>query len=133
MFSPDGRWLVYISNESGQDEVYVQAYPGPGGKWSVSTEGGTEPLWSRDGRELFYRQGQQMMAVAGKTESTFSASKPQLLFRGLYLFGEFGNRNYDISPDGQRFLMISQEEAPDQIHVVLNWFEEVKRLVPTGE
>ena len=65
-FSPDGRWLVYTSNESGRTEVYVQPYPGPGGKWQISTEGGTEPVWNRNGRELFYRTGDKMMAVGAR-------------------------------------------------------------------
>jgi len=75
-FSPDGRWLAYISDESGRFEIYVQPYPGPGGKWQISTEGGTEPVWNRNGRELFYRSGGRMMAVDIATQPGFAAGKP---------------------------------------------------------
>ena len=81
-FSPDGHWLAYISNESGRFEVYVQPYPGPGGKWQISTEGGTEPVWNRNGRELFYRSGDKMMSVNIATVPGFTAGKPHMLFQG---------------------------------------------------
>jgi serine/threonine-protein kinase len=136
-FSPDGHWLAYVSNESGRDEVYAQPYPGPGGKWQISTDGGTEPLWNRSGRELFYRSGDKLMAVGISTQPGFVAGKPRQLFKGGYLLSSFGVPNYDVSPDGQRFLMVKpvgQEQAvPTQINVVLNWTEELKRLVPTGK
>jgi eukaryotic-like serine/threonine-protein kinase len=135
-FSPDGHWLAYVSDESGRYEVYVQPYPGPGGKWQISTEGGTEPVWNPNGRELFYRSGDKMMAVDIATQPGFAAGKPRMLFKGQYEGGGPG-ANYDISPDGQRFLMIkpseSAETAPTQINVVLNWFEELKQKVPTGK
>jgi Tol biopolymer transport system component len=136
VFSPDGRWLVYVSDESGRFEIYVQPYPGPGGKWQISTEGGTEPVWNRNGRELFYRSGDKMMAVDISTQPSFAAGKPKVLFTGQYLPTPGTLSNYDVSPDGQRFLMIkpgeSTEAPPTQINVVLNWFEELKRRVPTG-
>ena len=135
-FSPDGRWLAYISNESGRYEVYVQAYPGPGGKWQISTEGGTEPAWNLNGRELFYRSGDKMMAVALDTQPGFSANTPRMLFEGRYETAPVPTNNYDVSPDGQRFLMLKpseQEAAPTQINVVLNWFEELKQKVPAGK
>jgi len=134
MFSPDGRWIAYVSDESGRDEVYVQPFPGPGGKWPVSTDGGVEPQWSPDARELFYRQGEQMMVVAVETQPTFTVGRPRLVFESMYTMGNVGNPNYDISPDGQRFLMIkaTEEEVVGQINVVLNWFEELKRLAPTN-
>ena len=135
-FSPDGRWLVYISDESGRYEIYVQPYPGPGGKWQISTEGGTEPVWNPNGRELFYRSGDKMMAVDITTQPGFSAGTPRMLFEGRYDPAPFPIANYDVSPDGERFLMLkpseSAEAAPTQINVVLNWFEELKRRVPTG-
>jgi Tol biopolymer transport system component len=134
-FSPDGRWLAYISNESGRWEIYVQPYPGPGGKWQISTEGGTEPMWNPKGRELFYRSGEKMMAVDIATQPSFAAGKPRVLFEGRYNPAPGTGTNYDVSPDGQRFLMIKPSEqaqaAPTQINVVLNWFEELKRRVPT--
>jgi dipeptidyl aminopeptidase/acylaminoacyl peptidase len=134
-FSPDGHWLAYNSDESGRYEVYVQPYPGPGGKSQISTEGGTEPVWNPNGRELFYRSGDKMMAVDIATQPGFDEGKPRMLFEGQYEgFGPVAN--YDISPDGQRFLMIKtneQESAPTQINVVLNWFEELKQKVPAGK
>jgi Tol biopolymer transport system component len=136
-FSPDGRWLAYISNESGRNEIYVQPYPGPGGKWQISTDGGTEPVWNRNGRELFYRSGDKMMAVDITTQPGFAAGKPRMLFEGRYEPAPITSPNYDVSPDGQRFLMHkprdSAEAAPTQINVVLNWFEELKQKVPTGK
>jgi eukaryotic-like serine/threonine-protein kinase len=136
-FSPDGRWLAYISNESGRYEVYVQPYPGPGGKWQISTDGGTEPAWNRNGRELFYRSGNKMMAVDMTTQPSFSVGRPRMLFEGRYAQPPFPATNYDVSADGQRFLMLKPVEqaqaAPTQINVVLNWFEELKQKVPTGK
>jgi Tol biopolymer transport system component len=133
-FSPDGRWLAYISNESGRYEVYVQPYPGPGGKWLISTEGGTEPAWNSNGRELFYRSGDKMMAVDIATQPSFTAGKPRVLFEGRYVATPATSPNYDVSRDGQRFLMLKPNEqeasAPTQINVVINWFEELKRRVP---
>jgi len=110
--------------------------PGPGGKWQISTDGGNEPQWNRNGRELFYRDGDKMMAVDISTQSGFAAGKPGKLFEGPYLKNGVGyaRANYDVSADGQRFLMIKAveqgETAPTQINVVLNWTEELKRLVP---
>jgi Tol biopolymer transport system component len=136
-FSPDGHWLAYISDESGRYEVYVQPYPGPGGKWQISKEGGTQPVWNRNGRELFYRSGDKMMAVDIATQPGFSASTPRMLFEGVF-DREWGPvTDYDVSPDGQRFLMVKPAEReqarPTQINVVLNWFEELKRRVPPGK
>jgi hypothetical protein len=134
IFSPDGRWIAYVSTESGRPEIHVRPYPGPGGKWQISTDGGGQPVWNRNGRELFYRNGDKMMAVDITTQPTFSAGKPTLLFEGRYLSGGSPLANFDVSADGQRFLMIkaSEEAPPTQINVVLNWFEELKRRVPTG-
>jgi serine/threonine-protein kinase len=125
-FSPDGKWLAYVSNESGANEVYVQPFPGPGPKWHVSSEGGTDPVWSRDGRELFYRQGDQMMAVKVAAAREFVASKPVRLFEARFSADDSGP-NYDISPDGQSFLLTrgDQMAAAGQLQVVLNWFAEL--------
>jgi serine/threonine-protein kinase len=137
--SPDGRWLAYAADdESGRREIYVQPYPGLGGKFQISTGGGNEPQWSRDGRELFYRSGNKMIAVAIATEGGFVAGKPRQLFEGNYITTLAGwvRANYDVSPDGQRFLMLKRvdqgRERPAQINVVLNWSEELKRLVPAN-
>jgi len=135
-FSPDGRWLAYVSSESGRFEIYVQPYPGPGGKYLISSEGGNEPVWNRNGRELFYRSGDKMMAVDVTTQPRFSVGKPKILFEGRYVPSVGTIPDYDVAADGQRFLMIKlvdqEQAAPIQINVVLNWTEELKRLVPTG-
>jgi Tol biopolymer transport system component/predicted Ser/Thr protein kinase len=131
-FSPDGRWLAYVSDESGRNEVYVQPYPGPGGKWQISTEGGTEPVWARNG-ELFYRNRDKMMAVATNTKANFSADTPKVLFDGQYATYNTMPA-YDVTPDGQRFLLAKTvEQGPQEISVVLNWTEELKQKVPTGK
>ena len=135
-FAPDGRWIAYASDESGRSEIYVRPYPGPGGKWQISTEGGTEPVWNPKGGELFYRSGNKMMAVQHTTQPTFSAGKPRMLFEGPYVPTPRSFPDYDVSPDGQRFLMLKaneQAQPPGQINVVLNWFEELKQKVPTGK
>jgi Tol biopolymer transport system component len=108
VLSPDGRHIAYSSSESGRSEVYVQALPVLVDRRQVSTAGGTEPVWSRDGRELFYRSGDAMMAVSIGTGPTFSAGPPRVLFRGSYFAGD-GLTNYDVAPDGRRFLMIRRD------------------------
>jgi len=127
-FSPDGRWVAYQSNETGHNEVYVVPYPGPGGKVPVSNEGGTEPRWVRNGRELFYRNGDKMMAVDIQTSPAFRVGVPKSLFELHY------GAAYDVSPDGKRFLMLKpaagQNVGSGQLHVVVNWFEELRRRVP---
>jgi Tol biopolymer transport system component len=135
-FSPDGHWLAYVSNESGQWEVYVQPYPGPGGKWQISTGGGTEPVWNPAGRELFYRAGNRMMAVAVTLQPGFSAAKPQVLFEGPWLPTPLTLPNYDVSPDGRRFLMlkaVDEDQDTHQIVVVQNWLEELKQRMAAGK
>ena len=129
VLSPDGRWIAYQADESGRFEVYVRPFSGSGSKHQISTEGGTEPVWAPDGRELFFRNGDKMMVVNINTHPEFKVSKPNLLFRGWYSTDRIA-ANYDISPDGQRFLMIKGEQtAVTQIKVILNWAEELKRLV----
>ncbi|MEX0880601.1 MAG: hypothetical protein WD451_12860 [Thermoanaerobaculia bacterium] len=134
-FSPDGRWVAYTSNESGSWQVYVQPYGGSGGKAQISTGRGTEAVWARDGRELFYRSGDKMMAVTVQVGATFVAGKPRPLFEGNYAMGPVaGFTNYDVTRDGQRFLMVKSEgSAPTQLNVVLNWFEELKRRAGTAK
>lgn len=132
--SPHGRWLAYSSGESGRREVYVRSFPDLLGNWQISTDGGAEPLWSGDGRELFYRNGDKMMVVAISTEPEFTAGLPAQLFEGRYGIDPFGfdAHNYDVSPDGQTFLMVEPIEGGSthtRMNVVLNWFEELKQLV----
>jgi serine/threonine-protein kinase len=135
VLSSDGQWLAYVSTEGGESSVYVSRYSEPEAKWQISgEEGGREPLWSPDGTELFYRSGDRMMVVSIQTEPAFNAGKPTLLFEESYVSSEFDPefQYYDISPDGQRFLMIKEDQQEaGQINVILNWFEELKRLVPT--
>ena len=128
-FSPNGRWVAYVSNDSGRDEVYVRPYSGSGGKITVSNDGGTEPVWAANGKELFYRNGDRVLAAAVATEPTFSTSPPRIIFEGGYERdrGSGGaNANYDVARDGQRFLMIQAPPASPNIVVALNWFEELK-------
>ena len=122
-FSPDGRWVAYTADESGRFEVYVRPFPGPGGRIPISIDGGTEAVWGRNGRELFYRNRDKMMAVAVRTEPAFSAEKPRLLFEGRYEMGAVsGMVNYDVSRDGQRFLMLkSRSSAAVHLDVVLDY------------
>ena len=133
--SPDGEWLAYVSNESGDDEVHVQPYPDVGaGRWQISTDGGTEPLWARNGEELFFRRDGAVIAVRIQTDPAFSVGNPEVIVEGPYLQGILGGRSYDISLDGEQFLMlatITDASAAPQIVIVQNWVEELKRLVPT--
>jgi dipeptidyl aminopeptidase/acylaminoacyl peptidase len=133
-FAPDGRWIAYVSDESGRDEVYVRPYPGQSGKVAVSNGGGRAPVWSRDGRELFYRQGTAVMAVPVTLQPAFTVGKSRRLFEGPYeLPSTGGNPYYDVAPDG-RFVMIRSVDpaAGRQLRVVLNWFEELSRLGTRG-
>ena len=127
-FSPNGRWVAYRSAESGQSEVYVRPFPGPGGAIPISTDGGTLPVWSADGRELFYRSGNTMMVVTVDTGASFTAGTPEVLFSGAY---NNINNDYDVAADG-RFLMVRPDPnaTADRLQVVLNWVEELKARVP---
>ena len=142
-FSPDGRWLAYVSNESGRHEVYVQPYPGPGERHLISTNGGEQPAWSANGRELFYVQGGMyapggvptLMSVKIATAQAFLAGTPEAVFESPDLASAWG-RGYDVASDGRRFLLTLSKEAttslpPAQMIFVQHWFEELKRLVPT--
>jgi len=129
-FSPDGRWLAYTSDESGRDEVYVTPFPGPGGRILVSVDGGAEPRWAPSGRELFYRGDDEFFAVGVDLRAGFTASPPRLLFTRWFDPDHRGYANYDVSPDGQQFLMTQSGQERKQLNVVLNWFEELKRRVP---
>ena len=136
--SPNG-WLAYQSNESNQDEIYVRPFPSGDGRWPISNGGGTQPVWARNGRELFYRHGNTLLSVPVETRATFSAGTPTTVFEGSYFSPPVGlsGRTYEVSPEAQRFLMIKDapagdpSAAPASIDVVLNWFEELKRLLPT--
>jgi serine/threonine-protein kinase len=139
-FSPDGEWFIYSSNERGQEEVYVERYRGVAERHPIFTNGGTAPAWAPSGREVFYvaaaPEGRiRMMAVAVTLSPKFTVGRPRELFEGPYTVGS-PHRHYDVSPDG-RFLMLQQlpvKPPPPvtQMVVVLNWFEELKRLAPSG-
>ena len=142
--SDDGQWMAYTSNESGRDEVYVRPFPDVN-KWRkpVSVNGGDNPLWSPDGRKLFYLNDGAVIAVTLETEPEFRLGKPVTLFHGNYVgsnpsfYRDF--HVWDIHPDGKRFLMLKPLESEDQVYetasprkinIVLNWFEELKKLAP---
>jgi hypothetical protein len=133
--SPNGKWLAYISDQFGEDRVLVQAFPEGGAVHSVSTGAGTEAVWSRDGRELFYRNGNQMWVVEVETEPEFSAGRSELLFEAPYVLNNLGIPTYDVSLDGEQFLMVQQDFTADEtspLIVVEHWSEELTRLVPTN-
>jgi len=137
-FSPDGHWLAYASNESGRPEVYVEPFPGPGGKWQISTEGGNWPVWARNGRELFYLNGSKIMSVGITIQPSFTASTPRVLADVPIQTSSFygSNGEFDVSPDGQHFLFIKAREQnalPSEVRVVLNWGESWKSLVRTSK
>jgi serine/threonine-protein kinase len=136
--SPDGRWIAYDSDESGQFEVYVRPFPDAygGSRWQVSSGGGKQPLWSRDGREIFYRDfSGALLSVAVTPAATFAPGRPAKVFEDNGYIGsgaQGGGRTYDVAPDGRRFLMVKitgQGQAP-QLVVVLNWFDELRRIAP---
>jgi Tol biopolymer transport system component len=131
-FDPSGRYLAYVSSESGRADVYLRPFPGPGAKWSISSGGGTEPVWSRDGRELFYRQGTRIMAVPVRGGPSPSVGTARLLFEGRFEPGINGFPDYDVSPDGQRFLMVENPDPPPppaRLVVAPGWLEELRARV----
>jgi hypothetical protein len=120
--SPDGRWLSYVSNETGRNEIYPTAYPGPGERFPVSTQGGTQAVWSRDGKELFYRIEDKMIAVGVTTMPALKLSAPRVLFDARYSYGAGATiSNFDVSRDG-RFVMVKPESWAGRLNVVQNWF-----------
>lgn len=133
-FAPNGRWIAYASDESGRYEVYAQPYPGPGRKLQISTEGGVEPVWARNGRELFYRAPGKMMAVETRLEPDLVVGPPRVLFEtSAFTDPDPEFRQYDVSPDGRRFVMIGTAEGlttPPRLAVVLEWFSELSRRSP---
>jgi dipeptidyl aminopeptidase/acylaminoacyl peptidase len=144
-FSPDGRWIAYDSNESGRTEVYVRPYPPGGGKWQVSDGGGAYPRWSRDGRKLFYRTDEGIMAAPVETPGdSFRAGKPSPVLRGLFRGGIAGINlagnsfaDYEVFSNGERFVMFPSAGlggAPQHPHVTLvtGWFDELDRTFSPG-
>jgi len=131
--SPDGHWIAYQSDESGKNEVYVRPFSGAGGKWQISTAGGSGPLWAKDGKELFYRQGDTMMSVAVEAQdASIRAGTPAALFE--LTGGDAARRHYDVTADGQRFVAVwrvTPERKVDRSHLrfIFNWFDEVAERV----
>lgn len=126
--SPDGRWIAYTSSETGKWQVFVRSFPEAEGKWQISTEGGVEPRWRGDGRELYFRSGDKIMAVDVTTGEKFSAARPRELFAGKYQLETVSMLpGYDVAPDGNRFIMLKSESAeqPTRLQAVLNWFTSV--------
>jgi serine/threonine-protein kinase len=126
VLSPDGRWMAYVSDETSRAEVYVRAFPQGGARWQVSTDGGTEPVWSRDGRELFYRSGPALMVAPIDAGETFHVGPREELFTGPY-HRKMRWAQYDVHPDGEHFVMIKTGGLSNRMVVVLNWFQELER------
>ena len=133
-FSMDGRLIAYVSNESGQNEVYVRSFPGPSGPRRISESGGTEPVWAPNARTLFYRTGDRMMSVRLGSDAE-PAGAPELLFSGNFEPGTLDLANYDVMPDGQRFVMVraTETEAARELRVALQWLHEVTSAAPPVE
>jgi serine/threonine-protein kinase len=134
--SPDGRWLALVGVEAGRSigNIYVEPFKRSGPRFQVTVDGGIQPLWRRDGREIVYRSGDAMYSVAVEGDREFVAAKPVLLFHGSYRRGAPTSPDYDVAPDGSRFLMVrmgDDELAPRRLNVVVNWSEELKQRVPT--
>jgi len=128
MLSPDARWIAYTSDESGRSEVYVRSAEPGGGRWQVSSDGGLQPHWSANGKELYYRNGDKMMVSSVVTQPAFSSGKPRVLFEGSFIMGGAVN-DYDLTPDGGEFLML-RDDSPHrgltEYKAVVNWFQEPK-------
>jgi Tol biopolymer transport system component len=135
--SPGGTWVAYASDESGRFEVYVEAFPAGGRRLQLSVDGGAEPLWAHDGRQLFYRSGGQLMSVRVGSEAALAAERPIKVLDAPYPYSSaYGNAGYAVAPDGQHFYFLrpAQEPAmPTQINVVVNWLEELKARVAAGQ
>ncbi len=126
-FSPNGRWIAYAADESGRFEVYVQPFAGSGGKWQISGDGGSQPTWTRNRKELFYYGNGKMMSVDVNTDGDFSAANPKTLFEANFDFRGSYVPSYDVTPDGKKFIAVRSSNSapiPASIQVILNWFGE---------
>ena len=126
-FSPDGQWIAYVSNESGRDEVYLRPFPGPGGRALVSSGGGEEPVWSRDGRRIFYRSADAVVAASVSLAGNPAVTARDTIVTGPFLSSRF-HPMYDVAPDGKRLLML-QGAATPVLTVVLNWADGLAAIV----
>ncbi len=139
--SPGGEWIVYVSNDSGQNQVFVRRFPGPSGRWPVSPADANYPTWSPDGSEIFYTQDGSMWAASLRLDSEVVVLERERLFSlASYRFDGYGNLTYDVHPETGRFLLVKnpavsvggiEGEARPHLNVILNWFEELKQRVPT--
>ena len=141
IFSPNGRWVAYVSDKSGQNDIYAQPFPGPGVEITISVEGGEEPVWAPSGRELYYRHEDEFVVVSvEETEQSLSVSTPRHVLDDRFLRDNGGANggvaNYDIAPNGEAFVMVEDAssagaslQAP-RLYVITNWFEELKQRVP---
>jgi serine/threonine-protein kinase len=133
-WSPDRRWLAYLSDESGRPEVYVRDISSNGGRWQISTTGGDEPYWSHDGRELYYRNESKLMVVPLDTRTTFKPGKPAMLFEGVYNLRSDTAISYDLHPSGDRFLMVrlTDEDVASTLTVATDWLAALRRLTSSA-
>jgi dipeptidyl aminopeptidase/acylaminoacyl peptidase len=133
--SPDGRLLVYVSNESGRNEVYVQSFPAMDARAQVSTEGGHEPVWSRDGRTIYFRNGNALLSASVEAGPRPVVGRPKALFEGTYADGAGGLAGFDVSADGRRFVMVLRESldrTQEGLEVIVNFFTQLERLQSGG-
>jgi eukaryotic-like serine/threonine-protein kinase len=131
-FSPDGKWVAYQATVLSRQEIYVSPFPGPGPRRQVSIDGGIEPLWSRDGRELLFQSGPQLMGVTVTPGAQWSASQPHVVHEGRFLRSSNGNTSWSINKDGTRFFriqLVEPEQAITHVDLVLNWFSELQQRV----
>jgi Tol biopolymer transport system component len=142
-FSPDARFVAYESDETGKSEVFVTSFPVGGGKWQISDGGGAQPVWRRDGRELFFRTAEGVMSVSVAADGiSFRAGKPESVFKGAFLGGlrgillpGYNFPDYDVAPSGQGFVMFegkTESRETSRAKVVIGWFEELERLTKAG-
>ena len=122
VFSPDGRWIAYVSDETGRDEVFIKSYLDSGRKWQISINGGTEPVWRKDGLELFYRRHNKLIAVNFESQGRFDQPNREILFEGYYQKSPWGIPYYDYDSVHDRFLMVQTDwnTLPGKIEVTLN-------------
>jgi Tol biopolymer transport system component len=128
--SPNGKWLAYSTNESTIPQVMVRPFPGPGGATQVSVDGGTEPVWSPDGKQLYYRRGRQVIAVSFSADSVVTLGARRMLFDGPFVtLGMGGHQSMGVSPDGKRFALLKRVDEDSRLMVATNWFTELRAKI----
>ena len=129
-FSPDGQWIVYCSDRTGEVEVYARRFPDGGERTKISTQGGTQPRWNRNGKELYYVEHDTLISVPVNTEGSFTVGTPERLFQDGRLMLNIPAPNYDVSPDSEKFVLVDQVKGDGQerLVVVQNWHEEFRDL-----